>query len=269
MTSDKFDLAAVLAKSQPVDKVPFIETLCKNKTVLDMGCIRHNAEFAFKDPNWLHKKIKKVAKKTVGVDYMREEVKKMNNAGYNILYGDVTKPLKIKGKFDVIVAGDLIEHLANFEGFFKNCQRLMKTGAQLVITTPNPFFSDEFHYVAFKKNYLMNPEHTCWIDPLCLAQLAARYGYSIREIRFLKHRWQLRRLVSENKRNSFDILNERWNDQSLYYKIVRKFFTLFFDLFYSPYKLLTFTRSSLVKYSDYIAVLTKDDLDQNTFSGTI
>ena len=30
----------------------------------------------------------------------------------------------------------------------------------------NPFYREQYFYVAFKNSLIVNPEHTCWIDPL-------------------------------------------------------------------------------------------------------
>jgi len=148
---NKFELADMIKAAKPVNKESFIADMCAGKAVLDLGCIRHSAEFALKDATWLHKRIKEVAKKTVGVDYLPREIEKINSAGYDVIFGDVTKPMNITEKFDVIVAGDLLEHLTNFEGFFNNCKTLLTDDGILIITTPNPFFCGEFHYVLFKR----------------------------------------------------------------------------------------------------------------------
>ena len=55
---NKFTLTKQIKRSEPIHRIKFIENLCRNKTVLDLGCIRHNADVALADPNWLHKKIK-------------------------------------------------------------------------------------------------------------------------------------------------------------------------------------------------------------------
>ncbi len=92
---------------------------------MDLGCVRHDASFA-NNPNWLHNKIRNVAQNVVGIGFLARDVEKLRNLGYNIIYGDVTKPLNLSEQFDVIVAGDLIEHLSNFEGFFMNCTTFLK-----------------------------------------------------------------------------------------------------------------------------------------------
>jgi 2-polyprenyl-3-methyl-5-hydroxy-6-metoxy-1,4-benzoquinol methylase len=252
-------LAAKLSNSTPVVKEAFIQEACRGKSVLDLGCIRHNADFASNDPNWLHKIIKAVAKRVVGVDYLPEEIKKLNAMGYDIIWGDVTKPMAIQETFDVIVAGDLIEHLANFEGFFENCSLLLKPDGVLIITTPNPFFAGEFHYTAFKKMFLINPEHTCWIDPQALSQLAGRFGYAIKDAYFIKHSWQLRNLITESEQNEYDILQGTWLNNSIGYKMFRLVAGIFFNIVYTPYKFISGANTALVRYSDYLAILSKRD----------
>lgn len=255
---NKDRILSIIKGYNPVDKEFFVMERCKGKSVLDLGCVRHNADFALSDPMWLHQKIKSVAGKVMGVDYLPEEVKKLNSRGYEIITADATKPLPVKETFDVIVAGDLIEHLSNFDGFFENCQRLLKADGILIITTPNPFYSDEYDFVAFKKRYLINPEHTCWIDPQALSQLARRFNFKIDEVHFIKNSWKLKNMICESKDEEFDILNGRWVKNSFLRKTNRKVLGIIFSLFYAPYKALFVKNSLLVKYSDYLAVLKKE-----------
>ncbi|NJN98370.1 MAG: methyltransferase domain-containing protein [Anaerolineales bacterium] len=256
---DKFALWKKAINSKPVNKVMFIEEKCRGKTVLDLGCVRHNADYAVKDPNWLHKKIQSVAQKVIGFDFLQVEVEKLRAVGYNILWGDVTKPLDINEQFDVIVAGDLLEHLSNFEGFFENCHRLLKQEGILIISTPNPFYTGVFYGAAFKGLPLISPEHTCWIDPQCLAQLSTRFDCIISEIYFIQNTWKLPYYIWDSENHPFDILNEKWTNNSFWFKLKRKVLGLIFTLFYEPYKTLVGTNSKLVKYSDYIAVLRKSN----------
>lgn len=255
---NKFKLADMIKKARPVDKESFITNRCIGKTVLDLGCIRHSAEFALKDKNWLHKKIKMVAKNVIGVDYLPEEVEKVNLRGYDVIFGDVSKPVNITEKFDVIVAGDLLEHLTNFEGFFNNCKRLLKPDGTLIITTPNPFFCGEFHYVSFKKNFIVNPEHTCWIDPQCLSQLSKRFGFIIEEITYIKKSWSLKWFICETNKHPYDIINGTWENDTVSFMIKKIAFRKIFGLYYFFYKIITGTNSILCRHSDYLAVLKKE-----------
>lgn len=253
----KYELRKKITESAPIDKEKFIQGICTGKTVLDLGCIRHSADFALADPNWLHKKIKSVATKIVGIDYLPKEIEKLNAVGYEIIFADVTKPIELNETFDVIVAGDLIEHLVNFEGFFENCIRLLKPNGMLIITTPNPFYSGEFHYVAFKGDYLINPEHTCWIDPQALSQLIDRFDCFIDEIYFIKKSWPLGGIICNSEACEYDILNGKWPKNTLKDKVVRKLFNWLFNIFYIPFKSITGSNTGLVRYSDYLSVIKK------------
>jgi len=254
---ERFFLSDLISKSQVIEKESFIKQKCKNKVVLDLGCIRHDASFA-NNPNWLHNEIKNVAKKVIGIDFLGDEVKKLQGLEYKILFGDVTKPLNLSEKFDVIVAGDLIEHLSNFEGFFNNCKKFLKKDGILIITTPNPFYIDEFLYIALKNTYFVNPEHTCWIDPFTLNQLTTRFNFKIQELHFIKKRWYLKDFINENPENYYDNLKDKWIERIIPKKmkkikneIIKKLYMIFSKSFL---RILSYNMR-LIKYSDYIAVL--------------
>lgn len=254
---NKFDIVKQILSSPVVNKTEFIINACENKKVLDLGCLRHYAKFA-DSPDWLHGQIRSVAKELIGIDYCKSEVTELNQRGYNILYGDVTKPIDLTDEFEVIVAGDLIEHLSNFEGFFENCKRLLTSGGSLLVTTPNPFYVGEFHFVSFKRSYLMNPEHTCWIDPFALNQLVSRFGFKIRELYFLNDSWKLGNLISETQQNSYDILEGKWLNDNYLRKVNRILLSKIFHPLYQVYLWLTFQHTKLVSYSDYLALVTKE-----------
>jgi 2-polyprenyl-3-methyl-5-hydroxy-6-metoxy-1,4-benzoquinol methylase len=251
---NRFRLADLLKSSKPVDKVAFIQNLCRDRVVLDLGCIRHNALVALADPNWIHKKIRDVAGKVIGIDYLKSEVGKIREYGYDVRCSDVTRPLELECTFDVIVAADLIEHLANFEAFFRNCSHLLKDDGFLVITTANPFYADEFRYVALKGGYLMNPEHTCWIDPYAMSLLTARYGFTVIDARFIQGGWRFPHVALEGKGHEYDILNDRWVNETRGQKILRHVVARILQ----PLSALSILRSDLVRYADYVMLMKKE-----------
>ncbi len=153
------------------------------------------------------------------------------------------------------MAGDLIEHLTSFEGFFDNVNRLLKDDGILILTTPNPFFRDEFFYTVFKNEVIVNPEHTCWIDPACLEHLAARFSLEIMEWYWLSTSWKLRHLITQNARNRYDILKGRWEKDSPALMVKRLIIGYLFEIVYSPIKALVSRHG--VNHSDYLAVIRK------------
>ena len=254
--SERKSVIHKLLSNSTVDKNKKILELCKNKSVLDLGCIRHSADFALKDPNWLHKQIIEVAESVVGIDYLEEEILKLKTHGYNIVYGDVTKKLPLDSEFDVIVAGDLIEHLSNFDGFIENVIRLLKNDGCLVITTPNPFYLEEFFYAVMKNDVFVNPEHTCWIDPVTLNQLISRFQLYIDEMYFIDHTsWKLKYYILNSKRHEYDTLNGCWHNNTMVGRIERKFVEILFGVIYGPIKYILSMKSKLIRYADYMAII--------------
>lgn len=255
---NKFDFAERVMTSPVVGKEDFILDMCRGKKVLDLGCVCHDETF-YNREDWLHARIKGVAETLLGVDYLQADVEKLQQKGFNVVCADVTREIPVNDEFDVIIAGDLIEHLVNFEAFFGNVTRLLKPGGKVLVSTPNPFFSGEFHYVCFKRAYLINPEHTCWIDPLAMYQLVSRFGYEIDQAHFIEKKWSLGEIVGEGRDDTYDILKGEWSKNGMYSKVRRRLISILFSMIYIPYRFITFQNTKLVRYSDYFVVLKKAD----------
>ena len=159
-----------------------------NKNVLDLGCVDHS-ESNWKSRYWLHKAIRSKAKKLIGLDYYADGVEKLNSLGFDICVGDA-QSFEFPNKFDVITAGDLIEHLPNLDGFFNSINKSLCVGGRLVITTPNPWCWKYFLYhMLHKKLAPVNKEHVTWFCLQTLENLSARYGFKI-----IHHEYSSRRL---------------------------------------------------------------------------
>jgi len=204
---DKKILRAYLRR--PLSRLEIVREFCRGKTVLDLGCVNHDIENTSNE-HWLHQIIVDVASDTVGVDYLAPEVAMLKERGYKVMTGDVTKPLGIDRKFQVIVVGHLIEHLSNFEGLMDNLQRLLTPDGVVLICTPNPFFREQYFYTALKNEILVNPEHTCWIDPVTLDHLSRRFGLYTSEVRWIHEKWEMQHAILNGDTYTFDILTGRW-----------------------------------------------------------
>jgi len=165
------------------DRKESVVNYCKGKVVLDLGCTQHRMMGKeVKEKDWLHFRIKKVAKKVIGIDYLKEEIKRLNSIGYNIIYGNVENIDKIKlpiNNFDVIVCGELIEQLLNPGLFLKNLKKIMNNRTLLIITTPN-VYSRQRIKLMFDKKYekkWLNKEHKAWYSFETLKQLLKSRDY--------------------------------------------------------------------------------------------
>jgi SAM-dependent methyltransferase len=117
------------------------------------------------------------------MDVDRGAVEKLRDQGLDVVVGDA-QDMHLDARFDTIVAGELIEHLANPGEFLEGCRQHLKPAGRLVLSTPNPF--SIMYYLMFLKNFrhAFNPEHTIWLCPQTLSQLAERSGFRVREMLF-------------------------------------------------------------------------------------
>lgn len=169
----------------------FIEPYVTGKEVLDIGPAELvgtvNKE---KSDRWLHKKIADAATYVLGLEKNQEQVKALRNLGFNIVAGDA-ETFALDRTFDVIFAGELIEHLSNPGIFLEHVKKHLKPDGMLVMTTPNRFEAAAF-FIAFLKNAIPSYEkqiarHVCYFDENCLADLLVRHGFQ--EIKISYSEW--------------------------------------------------------------------------------
>jgi SAM-dependent methyltransferase len=129
-----------LTVKRPVRRTPFVTERCRDRVVLDLGCRDETALMKTDTPHWLHGEIVKVAKRVVGVDYSEQVPPEGIATGPSsrIERGDVTRLEEVVRNvdFEVIVAGELLEHLQDPLAFLCQLRRLYP-GRELVLTTPN------------------------------------------------------------------------------------------------------------------------------------
>src|SRR5882762_8705968 len=125
----------------------FMLQRCEGKRVLHLGCIGMTEEpldvklAAMCDGRAFHAKLRQVALTSVGVDYHCAAVAELHRLGFHeIVYGDLHRldELDLHGPFDIILAGDMIEHLNN-PGIVLRQLLPLAAEASLVLSTPNSF----------------------------------------------------------------------------------------------------------------------------------
>jgi hypothetical protein len=125
---------------RPVRRVPYIVERCRGKAVLDLGCYDETALVKQGTLEWVHGEIARVARSVLGVDNSDKiPVEGLaTGATSRIIRGDLANLASLVREIDVevVVAGEIIEHLPNVIGFFAQLRRLFP-GRALLATTPN------------------------------------------------------------------------------------------------------------------------------------
>jgi len=171
-----------LSRKKLPERYKLLRPYIEGKKVLDLGCIAHDWRQSSQE-NWMHRFIVEYAAEVQGLDILEEDARKLNQLGYNIKCGNAEN-FDLGTQFDVIFAGELLEHLEDFRGFFESCKRHMKKDSKLIITTPNCFG------LRYLSGHLLNklnvpPEHTCWFDERTLRHLLGRHDFQIDSIKYV------------------------------------------------------------------------------------
>ncbi len=160
-------------------RLPVIRNLVKGRKVLDIGCVNHEAE-SEKEVFWLHKFVKEHAENVLGMDYDEKEVRKLKRLGYNVVHGDA-QDYNLKEKFEVVLAGELIEHLPNPGKFLECCKKHLSGSGIIILTTPNAFSFRNLLRALLFGVVPTNDEHTCWFTPITLRKLCETQGLRLAE----------------------------------------------------------------------------------------
>jgi SAM-dependent methyltransferase len=155
------------------DKFDWIGRFVTPKSnVLDLGCVCHDLDQTIVP--WLHQFLVEHAGRVVGVDILPEAVERMNREGYTAFCADVEE-LDLGETFDVVIAGDILEHLDNLGLFLDRAAQHLAPDGVLLITTPNPITYVRLLRVLLKGQAGANKQHTCWFTAKVLRQLAERH----------------------------------------------------------------------------------------------
>lgn len=140
-TNIRYETLAKMPVGRPVDRLAYIAKLCRKKTVLDVGCYDETALSKRDTEHWLHGRICALASRVVGIDSSNQIPLDGIRTGKNSIIHrgdgvDIAPEIIQSENFEIIVAGEFIEHIENPLHFFKNMKQAFP-GRELVISTPN------------------------------------------------------------------------------------------------------------------------------------
>jgi len=164
-----------------VDRIARIRELAKDKSVLDVGCVSHEAS-AEGAREWLHRHVCEVARDCLGVDILESDIADLKAKGYNVMAHDLCQS-KLPRQFELIVCGEIIEHLPGVGVFLDNIRDSLIDGGKLVLSTPNPWFLGTILRNILPGHCLPGSmDHVAWYDPSTVMELADRHGFCVEEI---------------------------------------------------------------------------------------
>ncbi|MFH0846031.1 MAG: methyltransferase domain-containing protein [Patescibacteria group bacterium] len=160
------------------------DKISKDDVVLDVGFWGQNTNIDSKD--WVHKILLSQSSNVFGVDLNFDGGRLRNLGNYR---KQSAENFDFDKKFDVIFAGDLIEHLSNLGLFLDSCKRNLKDEGTLIITTPNAFGLFNIMEKLLKKEPSVNSDHTVYFNFIVLKKLLEKNGWEVTEESYLDDVW--------------------------------------------------------------------------------
>ena len=164
------------------------------KKVLDLGCVGQDSTSDVSSDLWLHGQLSNSAKELVGVDINEEGLKALKDNGFNVHYANVEE-MALNDKFDVIVAGDIIEHVSNVGNFLSRVEEHLEDDGVFLVCTPNPMIPMQFASLLLRGSMMANDEHTCWITKEVMAEACRRYNLEIADMAFVYNLYPYRKPI--------------------------------------------------------------------------
>jgi len=157
------------------DVLGYAEAIVRGKRVLDIGVVSHSARY-FEQAGWRHGRIRNAAAYCVGIDILEPLVEALRQRGFDVRCVDATSDADLQERFDVVFAGDVIEHVDNAVALLRFGSRHLAPGGRMYVTTPNPFCRK--FYRQFRRDGVMvtNLDHVSWVSPTMALELGRRAG---------------------------------------------------------------------------------------------
>jgi 2-polyprenyl-3-methyl-5-hydroxy-6-metoxy-1,4-benzoquinol methylase len=164
---DRFEYLCDLARGRRVVHVGFV----------DAGCQLENVRTGA----WLHEHLAATAAELVGIDLDEAGVADARERGYEAYAVDCRDVAALRAldltPAELVVAGEVIEHLDDPGGFLDGIHALVAPGGMLVVTTPNA--TGLVNAAALLGNFEVNhPDHVVMYTCATLDAMLQRHGWN-------------------------------------------------------------------------------------------
>lgn len=177
---------------QLVQRVDFIKDICAGKKVLHLGCANYPyTQNSIDNEMLLHFDLAKTARELYGFDFDQPGIDILTKHDTKNLYrADLEKldEVLLNETFDVIVAGEMIEHLNNVGLFLDGIQRFMTADTRLLLTTINAYCGMRFFWYGLRgkrgEQEPVHPDHIAYYSYSTLSVLLQRHSFIVDQFLF-------------------------------------------------------------------------------------
>jgi len=149
---------------------------------VDSGCWEYHDRF----DSWLHAHLDRAASALVGLDLDEAGVARAVEMGFEAHAVDCSDPVAVSRlglePAEVVVAGEVIEHLDASGPFLEGLHALVRPGGHLVVTTPNASGLLNAAAAALAGWEVNHPDHVTLYSCFTLTNLLERHGWQVQEV---------------------------------------------------------------------------------------
>ena len=183
--SDEAQLEMVhrLPKAQLVARIPHLAEQVRGRRVVHVGFVDAGYQQMQADAGtWLHAHLATTAEALIGIDLDAEGVAHAEAEGYEAYVADCRRPDQLDAlgiePAEIVIAGEVIEHLDDPGSFLEGLHRLLAPGGLLILTTPNA--SGLLNgFAAMAGAEINHPDHVVLFSWRTLSNLMGRHGWEV------------------------------------------------------------------------------------------
>lgn len=174
-----------LPEARLVSRIDHVTEQARGRRVVHIGFVDAGyQQMQAEAGTWLHAHLAAVATDLVGIDLDEEGVTRARAEGYVAHVADCRDPDQVDAlglePAEVVIAGEVIEHLDDPGSFLGGLHRLLAPGGTLVLTTPNA--SGLLNgFAAMAGAEINHPDHVVLFSWRTLTTLMDRHGWEVVE----------------------------------------------------------------------------------------
>jgi SAM-dependent methyltransferase len=170
------------------ERFEIIREICRGKRCLDIGIVGDLQHHVRQPDKWVFHQIGQVSSELVGLDLEAAALGALRGRGYRNLVCANAEEFALRKRFDVIVAGEIIEHLSNPGSFLNRCREHLVPGGLIVMTTPNTFSVNNLVKGLLFGRVALFHEHVNAYTVGLLEELLRRHGLEIARVEYFTER---------------------------------------------------------------------------------
>jgi SAM-dependent methyltransferase len=182
-----------LPRGRPVERHATLLEAARGRRVVHVGFVDELAASKLAQGVWLHSRLADAAASLVGLDADEKGVAWAQSEGFEAHVVDAQSAEAVAAlglePADLVVAGEVIEHLDAPGPFLRAMRVLTRPDGRLVLTTPNAYRVLNF-LAPVSGAELVHPDHTAWHSPRTLQTLLERNGWTVDEVGYYRNPWR-------------------------------------------------------------------------------